>query len=271
MDQQDQQQENVNSRLLPELLSRYIIKLRVDATSYEDASERITDWALAHESGFVSACSVHGVIESYEDKKYCEVINKSRLNTPDGMPVVWALRLMGAKKATRVYGPTLMLHLCKKAAEKGVSVALYGGTQESLDELMKRLIEKFPTIVISCAISPPFRPLTKEEDAAYTRQIQQSGAGLIFVGIGCPRQDYWMNDHLKHFLGIQVGVGAAFDFHAGRTKQAPPWVQPLGLEWLFRLLTEPKRLWKRYLRIVPRFAILFPIYYFRWILRNRST
>ncbi len=241
--------------------SQTVLKLRVDVTNYQDASERIVCWAAAREHGFVSACSVHGVMESFDNKEYLRVINSSRLNTPDGMPVVWALRLLGEKAATRVYGPDLMLHICEKAAKAGVSIALYGGTQESLYALQKNLREKYSDLSIVCAISPPFRPLSEQEDSAYTRQLRESGAGIIFVGIGCPRQDYWMEKHEHLFDAIQVGVGAAFDFHAGRTKQAPAWIQPLGLEWLFRFITEPKRLWKRYLNIVPRFAVLFPLYY----------
>jgi N-acetylglucosaminyldiphosphoundecaprenol N-acetyl-beta-D-mannosaminyltransferase len=255
------------AKKLPALSSRSILKLRVDVTSYEDASERIIQWAAARESGYVSACSVHGAIESFDDENYLRVINGSRLNTPDGMPLVWALRLFGEKCADRVYGPNLMLKVCEKAAAAGVSIALYGGTRESLNDLQKNLLGKFPRLSIACVISPPFRLLTEQEDWAYTRQLRESGAGIIFVGIGCPRQDYWMKEHEHLFDAIQVGVGAAFDFHAGRTKQAPTWLQPLGLEWLFRVIMEPKRLWKRYIRIVPRFAVLFPLQYAGWLLK----
>jgi N-acetylglucosaminyldiphosphoundecaprenol N-acetyl-beta-D-mannosaminyltransferase len=202
---------------------------------------------------------VHGVIESTQEKGFRRILNDADLITPDGMPLVWGLRRLGLPFATRVYGPDLTLDVCKGAAAAGVSIALYGGTQESLARFSQFLESRFPAVKIVCAISPPFRPLSIEEDNEFTRLINDSGASIVLVGIGCPKQERWMSQHKGTISAVMLGVGAAFDFHAGRVRQAPSWVQRAGLEWFFRLVSEPRRLWKRYFRIVPRFIALFGI------------
>ena len=164
-----------------------------------------------------------------------------------------------SKNASRVYGPTLTLHVCKAAAQKGIPIALYGGTPESLAAFVEFLEKQFPGIKIACHISPPFRQLTTEEDAAFTHQIVESGAQILFVGIGCPRQEFWIAEHKDRIPAVMLGVGAAFDFYSGRVKQAPSWMQKISLEWLFRLIMEPKRLWKRYFKHNPRFVVFFLI------------
>ena len=173
------------------------------------------------------------------------------------MPLVWGLRLLGFPNASRVYGPTLTLHVCEAAASNQIPIGLYGGSEESLESFKNFLLDKYPQINISCAISPPFRSLTPEENSDYIDQIVASGARIIFVGIGCPKQEYWMSSNMGRFSGVMIGVGAAFDFHSGRVKQAPPALQQLGLEWAFRLAMEPRRLWKRYVYNNPRFLALF--------------
>lgn len=242
---------------LKPLEHRYILRMRVDGTSYEDATQRVLAWAEAGESCCVCAANVHMTMEVYDDSAFAQVVNQAALVTPDGVPLVWALQALGVKDASRVYGPTLTLHVCEAAARQGVPIGLYGGTPESLAAFVEFLHERFPGIQIACQISPPFRPLTPEEDTAYTQQIVESGARILFVGIGCPKQEFWMAAHKDRVPAVMLGVGAAFDFHSGRVKQAPNWMQKRGLEWLFRLFMEPKRLWKRYVYNNPRFVLFF--------------
>jgi len=236
---------------------RYILGMRVDATSYAHAASLVLDWAAAGESRYVSVANVHMVMETHDDPAFRQVVNGADLVTPDGMPLVWGLRLLGVDRQQRVYGPDLTLALCRAAAEQGIPVGFYGGTEESLAALEASLRRRFPDLRIACMISPPFRPLSDGQDAAFTRQIRDSGARILFVGIGCPKQERWMAAHKNRIPAVMVGVGAAFDFHSGRVKQAPVWLQRLGLEWAFRLLMEPRRLWRRYLRHNPRFVALF--------------
>jgi exopolysaccharide biosynthesis WecB/TagA/CpsF family protein len=175
-------------------------------------------------------------------------VNAFDMITPDGQPVRWALNLLyGAGLRDRVYGPELMLRLCRGAARRGVPIYLYGCTPEVIERLQANLGNWFPRLVIAGAEAPPFRPLDPEEDRAAVERINASGAGLVFLGLGCPKQDYFAYRHRNRIHAVQVCVGAAFDFHAGAKRMAPPWMQRHGLEWLFRLSQEPGRLWHRYL------------------------
>jgi N-acetylglucosaminyldiphosphoundecaprenol N-acetyl-beta-D-mannosaminyltransferase len=238
---------------------RYILGMRVDATSYEDATQRILNWAVTGKNCYVCAANVHMTMETWDNPKFAQVVNNAALVTPDGMPLVWSLAWLGVKNTSRVYGPTLALHVCEAAAKSGTSIALYGGTEESLVDFVNFLHKSFTGISIVCQISPPFRPLTTEEDLAYIQQIIDSGAKILLVGIGCPKQEFWMAAHQEQIQAVMLGVGAAFDFYSGRVRQAPSWMQKLGLEWLFRLLVEPRRLWKRYFKHNPRFVFFFLI------------
>lgn len=242
---------------LPALMSRSILGMRVDATSYDDATARIVHWAQAGESRYVCASNVHMVMESHDSSEFKAVVNGASLVTSDGVPLVWALKMLGVSEASRVYGPTLTLHVCEQAAREGLPIALYGGTPESLEAFAQVLYRRYPGIQLPCQIAPPFRALTAEEDEAYTRQIVDSGARIVFVGIGCPKQERWMAAHAGRIPAVMLGIGAAFDFHSGRVRQAPALIQRLGLEWLFRLIMEPQRLWKRYAKHNPRFVALF--------------
>lgn len=250
---------------LPELETREVLGQRLDATSYEDATARVLAWAQVRRSAYVCVTNVHVVMEGWDSPDYRAIINGGDLITPDGVPLVWALRLLGVKSATRVYGPDLTLHICEAAAGQGVPIALYGGTEDSLRDFSKTLEERYPGIQIACAISPPFRPLSPEEDASYTRQIEESGARILFVGIGCPKQEQWMAAHKGRLNLPMLGVGAAFDFHSGRVAQAPGWMQKLGLEWLFRFYREPRRLWRRYVIHNPRYILYFT---WQWLTQN---
>jgi len=237
--------------------SREVLGVRVHAATYASAARLVLAWAEAGESRAVYATGAHGLVEAQDDPAFRRVLDGADLNVPDGMPLVWALRRLGAPAAERVYGPDLTLHVCRAAAEAGVPVALYGSSEETLALLRERLPALAPGLRIVEAISPPFRALTDEEDAAFTRRLVASGARVVLVGLGCPKQERWCAEHRGRIPAVLMGVGAAFDFHAGRLRQAPPVLQRLGLEWAFRLAVEPRRLWRRYARVVPRFIVGF--------------
>ncbi|MBL1177945.1 WecB/TagA/CpsF family glycosyltransferase [Pantanalinema sp. GBBB05] len=239
------------------LLSRSILGTRIDATSYEDACDRIQAWALANQSCYVVAANVHVVMTAYWQRSYQQVINGAALVTSDGMPLVWGLRLLGIPKQSRVYGPDLMLAWCDRATKVGLPIYLYGSTAETLEKLQSHLEQRFPGLVIAGRHAPPFRPMTAEEEQADLDRIQASGAPVVFVGLGCPKQEEWMARQQHHLPAVMIGVGAAFSFHSGEISQAPRWMMAWGLEWLYRLTREPRRLWQRYLINNPAFVLLF--------------
>jgi len=234
-----------------------ILGMRVDATSYEDAVHRALDWARRMKSRYICAANVHMVMEAYDSRDFLRAVNCADLVTPDGMPLVWGLRLLGVRRQERVCGPHLTLHLLDRAAQEGIPVGFYGGGPEVLDKLVRVARGRFPGIRIAYAYSPPFRPMTREEDATVVEEINASGVRILFVALGCPKQEQWMHHHKDRLQAVQIGVGAAFDFIAGTKRQAPSWMMHIGLEWLFRLMTEPRRLAGRYVRHNPRFLFLF--------------
>jgi N-acetylglucosaminyldiphosphoundecaprenol N-acetyl-beta-D-mannosaminyltransferase len=185
--------------------------------------------------------------------------------------VVWALRLIGQKSASRVYGPDLTPVLLDMAAQQGIAVGFYGGAPEVLNRLLEVVAQRFLKLQVAYAFSPPFRPLTNEEDAREIAAINASGARILFVGLNTPKQDYWMAAHKNRVQAVMVGVGAAFDFLAGAKPQAPRWMMPLGLEWIFRLATEPRRLWKRYLKHNPRYVLLVALQLLGWKSHNPQS
>lgn len=230
--------------------------MRVDATSYEDATWRVLAWARAGESRYVCVANVHMTMEAYDALDFRRIVNAADLVTPDGMPLVWVLRRLGVPGQERVRGPELTLRVCEAAAREGIPVGFYGGTPEALERLVRSLRARSPGLKVAYAYSPPFRALTAEEDARIVDEINASGARILFVGLGCPKQERWMALHKGKVRAVMLGVGAAFDFLAGRVPQAPVWMQRLGLEWFLRLLVEPRRLWRRYAKHNPRFVIL---------------
>jgi N-acetylglucosaminyldiphosphoundecaprenol N-acetyl-beta-D-mannosaminyltransferase len=240
-----------------ELESRTIIDVRVDATSYDDAAARIVGWAGAGASKYVCVAAVNNVMEARDNAEFRGAMNGADLVTPDGMPLVWGLRALGIPEATRVYGPDLTPAVLEAAATADVSVGFYGSTPETLEALEEHVRATWPNLRIAYTFSPPFAPLTAIQEAKIVRDLSASGAQLLFVGIGCPKQELWMARQRGRLNMVMVGVGAAFDFLAGKKKQAPRFMQRTGTEWIFRLLTEPKRLWRRYLRHNPRFVVLF--------------
>ena len=237
--------------------SRRVLGVRFDATTYADATARILAWARAGESRVVCCSNTHSAVEAQDSPAFAAALGRASLNTPDGVPVVWALRHLGLDTAERVYGPDLTLHVLRAAAAAGVPVAFYGSSPETLAALAARLPALAPGLDVRALVSPPYRALTDAEDAAYTAEIAASGARILFVGLGCPRQELWCDAHAGRIPAVMVAVGAAFDFHAGRVRQAPPALQRAGLEWAFRLAMEPRRLWRRYARVVPRFMLGF--------------
>jgi N-acetylglucosaminyldiphosphoundecaprenol N-acetyl-beta-D-mannosaminyltransferase len=233
--------------------SREILGMRIDATSYRETAETIALLAADGVAATVCVANVHMVMEAFDDPEFLAIVNAADRVTPDGVPLVWALRWLGVPGAERVYGPSLLPYVCQLAARRGLSVGFYGGSPEVLDEMTRRLSERIPQLDIAFRHAPPFRPLTPEEDARAIEEIRDSGAQILFVGLGCPKQERWIAEHSRSLSCVMVGVGAAFDFIAGTKPQAAGWVQRLGLEWLFRLATEPRRLWHRYLYHNPRF------------------
>ena len=199
--------------------------------------------------------NVHMTMETVDSPVFREVVNGADLVTSDGMPLVWMLRKLGLPDSERVYGPELVLRVCERAERHGIPIGLYGGTDESLDHFTHFLAERYPKLRVVYQWAPPFRPLTEEEDAAMVADLAESGAKILFVGIGCPKQERFMHAHKDSIQAVQLGVGAAFDFHSGSVPQAPGWMGRSGLEWFFRLFMEPKRLWRRYVIHNPRFMV----------------
>jgi N-acetylglucosaminyldiphosphoundecaprenol N-acetyl-beta-D-mannosaminyltransferase len=239
------------------LASRHVLGMRVDATCYQDASRRVVQWARAGRSAYVCVGTVHMIMETFDSAAFRQMVNGADLVTPDGRPLVWALRSLGVKGAAQVRGTDLTAHVAELAARERVPIGLYGGTPELLDAFVRVLKSRYPEVRVACRIAPPFRPLTPEEDVAVTQEIIASGARILFIGIGCPKQERWMVAHKGRIPAVMLGVGAAFDFHTGRVPQAPRWMQIAGMEWVFRLLMDPRRLWKRYAKHNPRFVGLF--------------
>jgi N-acetylglucosaminyldiphosphoundecaprenol N-acetyl-beta-D-mannosaminyltransferase len=238
-------------------VSRYVLGMRLDATSYEDAARHVVRWAREGRSAYVCVASVHMVMEAFDSEAFRKVVNGANLVTPDGRPLVWVLKSLGVKGASQVRGTDLTTRVVERAAREGVPLGLYGGTPESLEAFVRVLEARYPNVQVACQVAPPFRALSPEEDETITQQIVASGARILFVGIGCPKQEKWMAAHKGRIPAVMLGVGAAFDFHTGQVRQAPQWLQIAGLEWMFRLLMEPRRLWKRYAKHNPRFVGLF--------------
>lgn len=238
---------------------RLLVGVRIDTTSHADAAERVLGWARAGESRYVCAATVHMVMEAHDDPAFRAVVNGADLVTPDGMPLLWGVRLLGEAAATRVRGTDLMSTVCARAGVEGIPIGLYGSTPQVLDRLADVLPKRFPGLRIAYRVSPPFRPLAPSEDEEVVRAIHASGARVLFVGLGCPKQERWMAAHRGRVHLPMVGVGAAFDFLAGVKREAPRWMQNAGLEWSFRLLSEPRRLWRRYAYHNPRFVALLAV------------
>ncbi len=214
----------------------------IDVLGWDDALARVAVWANQRESRVVCFCNAHAVVTYGRDADFAKAIDSADLAAPDGAPVAWMLRLLGHSEQPRISGPDLMLACLAQAELNEHSVFLLGSSKATLVTLRKRLRTRYPKLLMVGALSPPFRPLSAEEDARIVQHIQRSGAQIVFVALGCPRQEQWMAAHRGRIASVMMGVGAAFDFHAGAMKRAPRWMRRFGLEWLHRLINEPKRL-----------------------------
>jgi len=236
---------------------RKILAMRVAVTSYKDAGRWILQAAGQKMGRYICVSNVHMCMETHDDQNFREIVNNADLVIPDGKPLVWAQKLLGEKGAEQVRGTDLLLFLCSEAGKRNIPIGLYGSSPDILRDFQVFLKKEFPSLTISCVISPPFRPLTDEENVEYIKQINESGAQILFVSLGCPKQEKWMAEHKDRISCVMLGVGAAFDFLSGRGRNAPRWMQKIGLEWVFRLACEPRRLWKRYFKHNPRFVWYF--------------
>jgi len=233
-----------------------VLGVNVSTLNLDRAVAEVTKALETRQKGYICVTGVHGVSEARLDAGFRRVLNRAFLNTPDGMPMVWMGRLQGHRHMGRVYGPDLMLRLCQLSQSRGFTHFFYGGGPGVAEELKRRLEARFPGLKTVGTYTPPFRPLTSEEEAALMRLVNQAKPDLFWVGLSTPKQEKFMAQYWQKLEAtLFVGVGAAFDFHAGRTRQAPRWMQRSGLEWLFRLCCEPRRLWKRYLKNNPLFVL----------------
>jgi len=222
--------------------------VRVSATSYDEAVDCIAAAAKRNQSAAVTAFAVHGLVSAAQDDAYRAQVNTFEIISPDGQPVKWALnKFYKSGLRDRVYGPEMMLRCRQRAANEGIKVFLYGSKPHIMEPLVRNLLLKCPGLQIAGAETPEHFPLTREQSDALIKRINESGAGMLFLGLGCPRQEIFCYEHHDQINAVTLCVGAAFDFHAGVKAMAPPWMQKRGLEWLFRLWCEPRRLWRRYL------------------------
>ncbi len=225
-----------------------ILGVQIAAIDMDDACSLVEDAILRRQKKYICVCPVSTIMECKRNERVLESVNSADLITPDGMPTVWIGRMQGYANIRRVYGPELMQNMCDISQKKGYKSYFYGSSPDVLNKLKENLNKKYPDLIISGMFSPPFRQLTKEEDDKIVKDINNNSPDIIWVGLGSPRQDLWMYEHRDRVNApLMIGVGAAFDFLAGMKPQAPRWIRNNGFEWLFRLTTEPKRLWRRYL------------------------
>lgn len=233
-----------------------VVSLFPDVVSHSSAIAKIVELVKEKRGGYVCFSTVHMVMESYDDADFGKKVNAADLIVTDGMPLVWMQKIQGKKTASRVRANDLMISLLDFAAKNDLSVGFYGGKQEVIESIQSRAKKDLPNLKIAYALSPPFRALTDAEDAEITAEINRAKPDILFMGLGCPKQENWMSAHKEKLQAVMLGVGASFDFYAGNVKESPEWLGKLGLEWLFRLTQEPKRLWRRYLILNPRFLWL---------------
>lgn len=236
---------DVRERDMQEL--QLVIGSPINALTWTAALQLLSDWAAKRESRYVCICNAHSVVTARRDPTFARILRNADMATPDGAPVAWMMRRRGITCQERINGPDLMWRYCASAACRNESIYLYGSRPETLSALQESLAQNFPGLYIAGSYSPPFRELTPEEDKAVVDAINDSGAGIVWVSLGCPKQEKWMAEHRGRIRATMVGVGAAFDYHANVIKRAPIWMQEHGLEWLHRLSSEPRRLWQRYL------------------------
>jgi len=243
-----------------------ILGTKIDTTSYDQATESIKCWAEKGESRVVFFANVHMIMEAYDSSEFQRMVNTADLVTPDGMPLVWLLRRRGFKDQQRVSGYAQTLWTLETALGSGIPVGFLGSTPSNLNNLCLLVKDKYPDLKIAYAYSPPFRKLSPEEEAAMLSAIAESGIRILFVGLGCPKQERWIHAHRGQINAVMLGIGATFEILGGSQSRAPQWMRRQGLEWLYRLFQEPQRLWKRYFFLNPRFLFLI----FKSFLRDHS-
>ncbi|HEX7643156.1 MAG TPA: WecB/TagA/CpsF family glycosyltransferase [Burkholderiaceae bacterium] len=219
----------------------------IDALGWDETLAHIAGWAGARESRYVTLCNVHSVVTATRNPDFARAIEQADLALPDGAPIAWAMRKLGVAGQSRISGPDLMWRCLAMAEARGQTVYFYGSTMPTLQKLVAQIERHFPRLTIGGGIAPPFGPISAEDDAIDLEFINRTGAHIVFVGLGCPKQEQWMAEHRGRVHAVMIGVGAAFDFHAGTRKRAPLWWREHGLEWFYRLCSEPRRLFARYL------------------------
>jgi N-acetylglucosaminyldiphosphoundecaprenol N-acetyl-beta-D-mannosaminyltransferase len=235
-----------------------ILGTRIDALSWEQLLGRIVRWAQAGQSRMICLCNVHSVVTAKHDEALENALQQADLNLPDGAPIAWLMRQRSWPEQQRLSGPDLMWQLIREAEKLQLSVFLMGATPATLGRLRGVLRNAFPRLMIAGSLSPPFRPLNELEHGGFVDQINRSGASIVLIGLGCPKQEIWMAKWGNAISAVMIGVGAAFDYHAGSLRRAPPIWQRIGLEWLYRLLQEPRRLARRYLLTNTLFLLALP-------------
>ena len=232
-----------------------VLGVGLSAINLRTATRLIADAVARKTKGYICVTGVHGVMEAQTDAAFRRILNQAFLCTPDGMPMVWMGKLNGFSEMDRVYGPDLMLDVFEASIRAGHRHFFYGGANGAAAQLKEHMTRRFPGLEVVGVYEPPFRPLNSKEEADLRTRIRESRPDIVWVGLSTPKQEKFMAEYLARLdATIMIGVGAAFDFHSGRVKQAPRWMQRSGLEWFFRLCQEPRRLWRRYLRNNPRFA-----------------
>lgn len=232
-----------------------ILGIGVSPINMGIATSTIAHWIEHKLANYVCVTPVHSIMLCFNDPELRQIYNRAGMVTPDGMPVVWLSKASGHPEVSRVYGPDLLLAMCEASEKKGYSHFFYGGAEGVADLLVEKLKEEYPYLNVAGTYCPPFRTLTQDEDDEIVAIINENKPDIVWIGLGAPKQELWMDSHVGRIdSAVLIGIGAAFDFHAGIKKQAPFWIQRSGLEWLFRLMSEPRRLWKRYLVNNPRFV-----------------
>lgn len=218
----------------------------INVVDWNQIHSIIDDWATQKTGRYICICNAHSIATARQDGLFREALLNADLTTPDGAPIAWMMRRLGQKQQVRISGPDLMWKYCSRLEKINGSIYLYGSSISTLEKIKTKIKETFPNLIIAGSYSPPFRDLSEEEDTEVVKNINASGANIVWVSLGCPKQEKWMAAHKSRVNSVMIGVGAAFDFHAGTIKRAPLWMQKNGLEWLHRLCSEPRRLWKRY-------------------------
>lgn len=260
----------MSSKVIPKLKTCNILGVNINVTNMQETVKVITENLENIKGNYICVSNVHTTVMSYEDESYKAIQNSGFMALPDGKPLSIVSKKRGFKEAERVTGPDLMEEIFKISEERGYSHYFYGSTQETLDILRVKLKEKYPNIGIAGMYSPPFRKLTKEEDIEIVNNINKTNPDFLWIGLGAPKQEIWMSEHKNNVNGLMIGVGAGFDYHAGNLSRAPKWMQSMSLEWLYRLLQDPKRLFTRYLKTNIKFIWLIVLDLIKDILQKNK-